>query len=106
MRASARAAKLELPELRDELDGHDHSSGGEYQILLCGGDPNSWAPPDTDVDSMTCNATTTELEISATIHQSGTIAPTDYSGTLAFAVKDNLTIGEPTVTQLTATDVL
>ena len=83
-------------------------AGGEFQLLLCGGDPNDWAVPPTNVDSMSItNATTTQMDITATIHESGTIDPTTWSDTLAFEFAGGVELeGPPNVTQLTGKNFL
>jgi hypothetical protein len=81
-------------------------AGGEYRLLVCGGNPNS-ALPVTNVDSMTCTATTENVAFEATIHETEQLTGTSYEGILLLQGRGGILIDtQPKVEQLTATNYL
>jgi hypothetical protein len=81
-------------------------AGGEYQLLVCGGNPNDWGQPTTGVDSMNCAASTTNLGMDATIYESGNVDPTTFHGGLMLEARGVTEITHTEMTQLTATNYL
>jgi hypothetical protein len=81
--------------------------GGEFQIVICGGNPVGWEAPETGIDAMNCSATTSDLSFAAAIYESWeTIkVPKRISGKLQYDFRGGVVIdGEPVVKPLTATN--